>query len=63
MNKSMLLFALNVIRAECNSHSYCSDCPFYVRSDSDGKYCGIQKTTPIEWNLLDEEPCTDQLIF
>lgn len=61
MDKSMLLFALNVIKTECGSHDSCESCPFKVESIIDR--CGIRKDIPIEWNLLDDEPCDEQLIF
>lgn len=61
MDKSMLLFALNVIKDECHRHENCNGCPFNIQSVGDR--CGIRKDIPNEWDLLDDEPCDEQLIF
>lgn len=64
MNKNTLLFALNVIKNECNRHNNCESCPFNTKDeDWDGCCCGIRETMPGDWNLLDDEPCDEQLIF
>lgn len=59
MNKSMLLFALNVIKDECIKNEKCDNCPFYIPEGG----CGIRHSIPSEWSILDDEPCEEQLIF
>lgn len=59
MNKSMLLFALKMIRSECHKHNDCTGCPFSLNDNT----CGIRQDVPSEWDLLDDEPCDEQLIF
>lgn len=65
MNKSMLLFALNVIKNECNRHEHsCASCPFCTKDeDGDVIYCGVRETMPSDWDLLEDKPCDEQLIF
>lgn len=65
MNKSMLLFALNVIKRECGNHTICESCPFSIIDEElEGiASCGIQDSIPNQWCLLDEEQCTEHLIF
>lgn len=62
MDKNMLLFALNVIKNECNRHeNSCDGCPFNTNVGYSN--CGINNGIPSEWDLLGGEPCKEQLIF
>lgn len=63
MGKNILLFALNVIKAECSIHTKCESCPFCYMDEDNYKLCGIQENAPSTWTLLGDEACDEQLIF
>lgn len=63
MSKNILLFALNVIKAECSIHANCKSCPFCYTDEYNYKLCGIQENAPSVWTLLGDEACDEQLIF
>ena len=59
MNKSLLLFALHLIKAECCKHNCCNDsCPFCRE-----EHCQILSKTPEEWDILETEPIVEKLLF
>lgn len=45
-NISEIISALNVIKEECEKHSQCLYCPFFIEDR-----CGIKKD-PEKWNIV-----------
>lgn len=59
MNKQILLFALNVIKQECDSHiQSCHACPLWDPIDG----CRLE-VSPNNWVIKEDEQCTEQLLF
>lgn len=48
MRRDLLLFALRVLKDECDRHGNCIGCPF----DWDNR-CRLTNTTPTEWCIPD----------
>lgn len=46
VNISEIITALKVIKEECEKHSRCLNCPFFIEDT-----CGIKKENPEKWNI------------
>lgn len=42
----LLIFALKVIKDECDKHGCCVECPLYCSNQ-----CGLAGTGPTEWSI------------
>lgn len=57
MRRDLLIFALSVLKDECNRHWNCIGCPFDYNNS-----CRFAGTTPTEWNVPDSsDECVDPI--